>query len=374
LNREERRLSRDVAADPCHLHRFECSEHSQNGEDGIIAEIFARIQPTDRSFIEIGASDGVENCTRALLEDGWHGVWIEGDAAMVTAARQVAGARPVTIRNAFVDRASILPVLEEAGAPTIPDLLVIDIDGNDYWVWTTVASCYHARVVVIEYNAVVGPWLNWVMPYDAAHRWDGTRRHGAGLAALASLGSWLGYTLIGCDSRGVNVFFVVSSESEHFSRRSIRGHFVAARYRLPFGHPRSPFQSFDAPPVPDDECGLVRLRIALPKRTEVRPSGLVYVDAAVENGTRVSIGSSRSTPVQLASWWLDEKGQRHPSEPDRSAQHWCAQPGATVHLVGCAPAPDAPGRYTLVFGLVQESVRWFDDPAARKSVGDWTVG
>ena len=212
------------------------------------------------------------------------------------------------------------------------------------------------------------------MPYDPNHRWDGTCRHGAGLSALAALGSRFGYELVGCDSHGVNAFFVVSSEAEHFSRRSVRGHYVGPRYALPFGHPRRRFEPFEAEPVPEDEARLVQLNIAPSKRNEVRPSGLVYVHATVENGASVPVGSSRSTPVQLAGWWLDAHNRRVAREPERSTQHWRAEPGTTVHLVGRVTAPHVPGRYTLMFGLVQESVRWFDGPAATKTTGDWIVG
>jgi hypothetical protein len=373
LNSQERRLSDQVSSDPAHLHRFERSEHSQNGEDGIIAEIFARLGAKNRSFVEIGASDGEENCTRALVEQGWSGVWVEGDSAKAAAARHAADTRPVAVAEVFVDRDSVLPALRQAGASASPDLLVIDVDGNDYWVWETVDTCHHARVVVIEYNAVVGPWLNWVMPYNPRHRWDETRRHGAGLAALARLGSSMGYRLVGCDSHGVNAFFVVSSQSQSFSHRSVRDHYVGPRYGLPFGHPRHAYQPFQADPVPEGESRGIRLEIVPPGCTEVRPLGLVYVDAVVHNGTSVPIGSSRSTPVQLAGWWLGEDGLRLCDEPERSTQHWRAEPGATVHLVGRVTAPDVPGHYTLVFGLVQESVCWFDGPGASVTVGSLAV-
>lgn len=373
LSRKERHLATKVATDQLHLHRFKSSKYSQNGEDGILAEVFARIGPKDQSFIEIGASDGAENCTRALVEAGWRGVWVEADPAKVVAARRLIGARPVVVVESFIDRESIHAVLDEAGVSSTPDLLVIDIDGNDYWVWEEVASRYRPRVVVIEYNATMGPRRRWVMPYNAAHRWDETNWHGASLAALTALGSRLGYTLIGCDSQGVNAFFVVSSEAGPFPRHSPRYHYVEPRYGLPFGHPRKPPDPFAAPVVPEDECALVRLRLAPPKGTRVRPTGLVYVYARVENGTSVAIGTSGSTPVHLASWWLDETGQRLPGEPERSLQEWRADSHATAHLVGRATAPSVPGRYTLVFGLVQESVRWFDDPPGTQIAGTWTV-
>ena len=375
LSRLERHLPTKVAADQLHLHlhRFERSEYSQNGEDGILAEIFARIGPRDRSFIEIGASDGAENCTRALVERGWRGVWIEGDQAKAVAARRVIGARPVAVVGSFVDRESIASVLADARASGTPDLLVIDIDGNDYWIWEEVSFRYRARVVVIEYNAIMGPRRRWVMPYNAAHQWDETYWHGASLAALAVLGSRLGYTLIGCDSCGVNAFFVLSSEAGPFPSHPPRYHYVGPRYRLPFGHPRDAFESFEAPVVPDEQCALIRLSLVPPKRTTVRPGGLVYVCATVENGTSVPIGTSRSRPVHLASWWLDEDGRRLPAEPERSVQPWRANPRSTSHLVGRATAPSVPGRYTLVFGLVQETVRWFDEPTSTQVAGQWSV-
>ena len=373
LRRQERHLATRVAAERLHLHRFEHSEYSQNGEDGILAEIFARIGPRDRSFIEIGASDGAENCTRALVELGWNGIWIEGDHAKVISARSLIGSRPVAVVESYIDRESILSVLAAARASDTSDLLVIDVDGNDYWIWEQVSSRYRARVVVIEYNAIMGPRRRWVMPYNAAHRWDETYWHGASLAALAVLGSRLGYTLIGCDSYGVNAFFVLSSEAGPFSSHPPRYHYVGPRYGLPFGHPRDAFESFEAPVVPDEQCALIRLILAPPKRSTVRPGGLVYVGAAVENDTSVPIGASRSWPVQLASWWLDEDGRPLPVERERSVQPWRANPRSSSHLVGRARAPSVPGRYTLVFGLVQETVRWFDEPTGTQVAGQWTV-
>lgn len=58
--------------------------YSQVGQDGIIHEILRRIGPQlpqRKAFVEFGAWDGVylSNC-RWLVEQGWHGVFIEGDA------------------------------------------------------------------------------------------------------------------------------------------------------------------------------------------------------------------------------------------------------------------------------------------------------
>jgi len=88
-------------------------------------------------------------------------------------------------------------------------MLSIDIDGNDYWVWEAI-TCIDPRVVVIEYNAKFPPPLEWIMPYNPDHIWDGSDLHGASLKALEKLGIRLGYQLVGTNMNGRNAFFVKS--------------------------------------------------------------------------------------------------------------------------------------------------------------------
>jgi hypothetical protein len=63
------------------LNHYEHQAFSQNGEDGIFAEIFRRIGTKDRLFVEFGVGNGIENNTVFLLMQNWRGVWIEGNAA-----------------------------------------------------------------------------------------------------------------------------------------------------------------------------------------------------------------------------------------------------------------------------------------------------
>src|ERR1700722_15157710 len=60
------------------LNKQECQVFSQNGEDGIIQEIFNRIGTTNKYFIEFGVEDGLECNTTNLLYKKWSGLWIEG--------------------------------------------------------------------------------------------------------------------------------------------------------------------------------------------------------------------------------------------------------------------------------------------------------
>lgn len=53
--------------DMSNLSSWEFSGFSQNGEDGIIDVLTRNIVEPNRYFIEIGASDGVENNTASVL-------------------------------------------------------------------------------------------------------------------------------------------------------------------------------------------------------------------------------------------------------------------------------------------------------------------
>jgi hypothetical protein len=371
LSRYELRNAKRIAADPNYLHHFEHSVHSQNGEDGILAEIFRRVGDGRRVFVEIGASDGAENCTANLLSKGWSGIWIEGDQDKVVTARKPTLDQSVRVVEAFVDRESIVSVLEEASTPTEPDLLVIDVDGNDYRIWEGVATRHIPRVVVIEYNSTVGPHLQWVMPYKPNHRWNRTAWHGASLAALARLGSRLGYVLVGCDSHGVNAFFVLHREAWRFSTGSVRDQWVPPRYSLPYGHPIRPFDEFDVRPLPIDSGAGIVMVTSPPRLTRVNPGQVVYLDVMVKNETDQLIGCSRDNPLVLSCWWLDEDGRRLVEEPVRCYQPWRLAPHASCNLLCRARAPDESGTYSLVLGLVQEGVRWLDE--CNVTAGKWTV-
>ena len=62
---------------PKNLIPFGYKVYSQNDEDGIIHEIFNRIGITNKTFVEFGVGDGLENNTLALLMENWNGLWIE---------------------------------------------------------------------------------------------------------------------------------------------------------------------------------------------------------------------------------------------------------------------------------------------------------
>lgn len=198
-------------SDPKNLARFERHVFSQFGEDGIIAEIFRRIGETTRTFLEVGVGSGIENNTAYLLFQGWTGAWLEGNEESVREIRR-RFARPIAdgkleIVETFVTAENIRSTIENLQLPREIDLFSLDVDRNTYWVWKSL-SAFRPRVAVIEYNGHFPADIDWRVQYDARSSWNGSMHFGASLKALERLGDEMGYALVGCNTSGVNAFFV----------------------------------------------------------------------------------------------------------------------------------------------------------------------
>ena len=180
------------------LTPYEKRFRSQHGEDGILHALFSFLGAPHRYFVEFGAGDGRENNTRHLSELGWTGLRMDGGHE----------SEALGVRREFIDAGNINDLFRKYGVPDDFDLLSIDIDGNDYWVWKALDHRYRPRVVVMEYNANIPPEESRTVPYDPNFRWDGSDFFGASLLALKNLGARKGYVLVGCDSSGTNAFFV----------------------------------------------------------------------------------------------------------------------------------------------------------------------
>jgi hypothetical protein len=204
-------MSQERYRDPKRLFLYEHQIHSQHGEDGTIAEIFRRIGTTNRTFVEVGVGNGLENNTAYLLTQGWTGCWVEGDPQGVQAIRDNLGRRlsdgTLKLIELFVTMENIGPALKACAVPEDVDLLSIDVDLNTYWIWSALAQI-HARAVVVEYNSTFPASVDWKVEYHATAQWDGSFHYGASLKAFELLGRQLGYCVVGCDLTGANAYFV----------------------------------------------------------------------------------------------------------------------------------------------------------------------
>lgn len=235
-------------SDPLRLHGSAAQVCSQNGEDGMIAEIFRRIGTGNRVFAEIGVGDGNENNTAYLLAQGWKGYWLDGDDQFAATLRSRPDIAPrVTALVGFLTRENVDSMFAKLGVPEDLDLLSLDVDQNTYYLWEGLRR-FKPRVVVVEYNATVPPDVVWKVRYDPQAVWDQSNNFGASLAAYEALGRELGYSLVGCDFIGTNAFFVRSDlTGDRFAAPfTAANHYEPPRYELRYrrGHMR---RLLDAP-------------------------------------------------------------------------------------------------------------------------------
>lgn len=200
-----------VYAHPSKLNRHEFQVYSQHGEDGLIDIICQRLGITTGTFVEFGVGDGLENNTTFLLAKDWKGYWIEADADSIHHIEaKFAGVLKrgqLKLKESFITAENIESLFSSLRIPDEFDLLSMDINGNDYWVWRSIVH-WKPKIVVIEYNSQFPPPTRWVKPYDPKAIWDGTMYFGTSLKALELLGSDKGYTLVACNFIGMNAFFV----------------------------------------------------------------------------------------------------------------------------------------------------------------------
>jgi hypothetical protein len=183
------------------LEACERKVFSQNGEDGVIEAIFNEIGVTNRYFVEFGCEQAVECNTAYLLSLGWTGLLMDGAGISKNPLADV--------KKEFITAENINALFAKYNVPREFDLLSIDIDGNDYWVWQQIT--YRPRVLVTEYNAHVPPNMARTIAYDPTFQWNGTDYFGASLLALRELSRSKGYTLVYCERSGANAFFVANN-------------------------------------------------------------------------------------------------------------------------------------------------------------------
>lgn len=206
------------------LRNAEFKVYSKHGGDGIVAYIFSKIGTMNHTFVEMGVEDGTEcNTSNLSLNFGWNGLMIDANEDFVRSAKRFfknklgSQVDAVQIVNRFVDAENINALISDHGIKGDIDLLSIDIDGNDYWVWKAITAV-NPRVVIMEYNAAFG--LNSVtVKYNTDFYYKETHQtsplyFGASLAALSKLAKEKGYILAGCDCHGHDAYFIRKDVAE----------------------------------------------------------------------------------------------------------------------------------------------------------------
>lgn len=176
-------------------------------EDGIIEKIFSLIGIDNSSRIccEFGAWDGIHlSNVRNLILNGWSGILIEGEEVKYKElVKNYADNTRVFAIQKFVDVGensleSIIRAIPIDNILEKIDLLVIDVDGLDYEIFSNLA--FRPRVICVEVNAGHHPENESIISQEIAKN-----NVGQPLNCFSKVAKKQGYGLVGYSG---NAFYI----------------------------------------------------------------------------------------------------------------------------------------------------------------------
>lgn len=219
------------------LGDWEFQVSSQGGEDGIIQMLIEETRPQSEIFVEFGVETYTESNTRFLLQNNnWSGLVIDGSESNIGTIKRdpIYWRYNLKAHCSFVTAENINELITAQGIEGEIGLLSIDVDGNDYWIWSAI-HCVNPVIVVCEYNSLFGPQAKIAIPYD--RNFDRGTAHfshlyfGASIAALADLAEQKGYVLVGSNTTGNNAFFVRKDKCGDLPRLEPQQAYVKSKFR-----------------------------------------------------------------------------------------------------------------------------------------------
>lgn len=202
----------------------------QFGEQGVLEDIFAVIGTTNSYCVEFGAGDGGTlplTCGR-FIDEGWDALLIEPVSEHCGHLNDRYGTKVKILNRAvgLTPADGLDAILKESGAPSAPDLAVIDVDSTEYYIWRALTE-YRPRVVCIEHMDLEyqGPEADDADPPaidDCGKRIANTEGFvlQASARAIRALAESKGYVAV-FTSR-CNTIFVRSEDAEKLARPLVR--------------------------------------------------------------------------------------------------------------------------------------------------------
>lgn len=186
------------------LNKYSFDIYSQNGEDGIIAELFKRLNIGGGWIVEFGAWDGIKYSNTYNLmsqNSNFCGVYIEGDEnryvdLIKTATNLNSRLIPVNTYVEPIGQNSLDSILAKTDIPLDFELLSIDVDSIDYQIWQNFVK-YRPKIVIIEINSTIPPTVEYIHGQGD--------KPGSSFLSMLKLGLSKGYTLV-CHTG--NLFFI----------------------------------------------------------------------------------------------------------------------------------------------------------------------
>jgi len=198
---------------------------TQFNEEEKLAAIIQALGLKEGWCVDVGASDGIffSNTLTLLKDKGWNGILIEPNVRkhriLEVLHEETKGIALHTLVKLEGEN-SLDNILCDTDCPDDFDLLDIDIDGDDYWVWDSLEN-YHPKIIIIEFNPYVPDDLAFINPKGGCG--------GSSVLAFNQLAERKGYELV--DSTPVNLIYVRKDLSHKIGKRIIP-HRISDKYRF----------------------------------------------------------------------------------------------------------------------------------------------
>lgn len=178
--------------------------YSQSGEDGLLEFILGKLPNNDGWCTEFGAWDGkhLSNTYHFIKKNNFNSVLIEAEKDRHTQLSHNMKKYKSICINAmvgFTGGSTLDEIFAKTPIPKDFDLLSIDIDGDDYFVWEALQG-YYPKIVIIEINIRDKPNVDRINITGSPMQWGIT---GSSIKSMTELAVRKGYKLIahiGCNA------------------------------------------------------------------------------------------------------------------------------------------------------------------------------
>ena len=201
-----------------YLKEHEKKYMSQNGEDGVIIsliKLFKLDLQKAKTFVEIGANMGVE-CNTKYVKDFFNWKGVQFDASMHFSER--------ALYQEIITHDNVLLILDKYNVTLEFDLLSEDTDYADYWIIEKILTKYSPKLIVHEVNQQSPDRCVTVEKPSSAIFWRHDVHHeytGGSVCAFYCLAKSYKYTMIYCESAGVNCFWARNDLIENYLKVNV---------------------------------------------------------------------------------------------------------------------------------------------------------
>ena len=198
------------------INKYEYSNFSQNGEDGIIETLSKKLLINNKFFIEIGCGNGLENNSTNLVLNDWSGIVCDIPQNIKYYKRLLKIINPnnaISCVSGFVNLNNIGSFIEKIKDKNI-SFFSLDIDSFDFYlILEILKSNIFPKILCVEYNSFFGQHPITIKYNSNFKRYSLDQKRGlyfgAGINAWKMLLNKYNYKFICVDSNGVNAFFIL---------------------------------------------------------------------------------------------------------------------------------------------------------------------